>query len=110
MPSDAAEREELGKLVRDVWIHWAKEQPDPKPSWLLPWEAMAEDDREVDRRIGEMLYWAGYELAKAEAQRADAVVAKAVAYHEVEGSIKPRHLGHERVLLETVAVYLEARR
>jgi len=48
-------REELGKLVRAVWIGWAKEQPNPKPSWLKPWEELSEPDREVDRRIGETL-------------------------------------------------------
>ena len=25
-------REPLGHLVREVWVAWAKEQPDPKPS------------------------------------------------------------------------------
>ena len=49
-------RSELGKLVREVWIKWAREQPSPKPSWLVPWEQLSENDREVDRRIGETLY------------------------------------------------------
>lgn len=44
------DREALGRLVRDVWIAWAKKQPSPKPSWLVPWEGLAEPDREVDRR------------------------------------------------------------
>jgi hypothetical protein len=48
-------RESLGRLVREVWIEWAKEQPNPKPSWLLPWDELSEPDREVDRRIGEHL-------------------------------------------------------
>ena len=42
----------LGRAVRDEWIKWAKEQPNPKPSWLLPWEELTEPEREVDRRIG----------------------------------------------------------
>lgn len=46
-------REAGGRLVREVWIEWAREQPDPKPSWLVPWEALSESDREVDRRIAE---------------------------------------------------------
>lgn len=46
-------RESLGRLVRELWIEWAKEQPAPKPSWLVPWEGLSEPDREVDRRIGE---------------------------------------------------------
>lgn len=48
-------RERLGRLVRDVWIAWAQEQPSPKPSWLVSWEDLTEPDREVDRRIGERL-------------------------------------------------------
>lgn len=32
---------------------WAREQPNPKPSWLVPWEELSEPEREVDRRIGE---------------------------------------------------------
>jgi hypothetical protein len=53
--SAAIDREALGRLVRDEWIAWAKEQPNPKRSWLLPWEELPEPDREVDRRIGERL-------------------------------------------------------
>jgi len=48
-------REALGRIVRWVWIAWAKEQPNPKPSWLVPWEGLSEPDKEVDRRIGERL-------------------------------------------------------
>jgi hypothetical protein len=48
----------LGHLVRDVWVRWAREQPDPKPSWLVPWEGLGETDKEVDRRIG--VYLADY--------------------------------------------------
>lgn len=53
------DRESLGRLVRKVWIGWASEQPNPKPSWLVPWEDLSEPDREVDRRIGETLARAG---------------------------------------------------
>jgi hypothetical protein len=52
-------REELGRAVREEWIAWAKEQPAPKTSWLVPWEDLPEADREVDRRIGERLYSRG---------------------------------------------------
>ena len=51
--SPPVDREALGRLVREVWIEWAYEQAAPKPSWLVPWDDMAECDREVDRRIGE---------------------------------------------------------
>ena len=54
-----AERETLGELVRDVWVEWATEQTDPKPSWLVPWAGLSEPDREVDRRIGEACYLRG---------------------------------------------------
>lgn len=44
--------EVLGRLVRGVWVRWAKEQPDPKPSWLAGWDSLGEGQREVDIRIG----------------------------------------------------------
>jgi hypothetical protein len=53
--------EDLGRLVRDVWIEWAQEQPTPKPSWLVCWENLAPQDKEVDMRIGKALYDAGFE-------------------------------------------------
>lgn len=49
------EREVLGKLVRLEWMDWAREHPQPKPSWLTPWEELTEPEREVDRRIGERI-------------------------------------------------------
>lgn len=48
-------RDVLGELVRDVWVAWAREQPNPKPSWLVPWDELDEASKEVDRRIGEAL-------------------------------------------------------
>ncbi len=47
------DRESGGKLVRETWIAWSKEQPNPKPSWLVSWEELSEPDKEVDRRIWE---------------------------------------------------------
>lgn len=52
-------RERLGRIVREVWVEWAREQPSPKASWLVPWEGLNEPDREVDRRIGERLFAEG---------------------------------------------------
>lgn len=46
-------RDQLGRFVRDAWISWAKEQPNPKPSWLVPYDDLAEADKEADRIIGE---------------------------------------------------------
>jgi hypothetical protein len=52
---DIRDREKLGRAVRAVWMAWAREQPNPKPSWLVPWEELSEPDKEVDRRIGEAI-------------------------------------------------------
>ncbi len=56
---NADERDALGRQVREIWIAWAKEQPAPKASWMVPWEDLGEPVREVDRRIGERLHAAG---------------------------------------------------
>lgn len=48
-------RDQLGELVRLAWIEWAIEQPDPKSSWLVPYQDLPEADKEVDRRIGEFV-------------------------------------------------------
>ena len=59
-PGDPAEpREAVGALVRQIWVEWAREQPDPKPSWLLSWEQLDAGQREVDMRIGTALFTAG---------------------------------------------------
>lgn len=55
-PAQGVDRERLGQEVRAEWVAWAKEQPNPKPSWLVPWEGLSEPDKEADRRIGERLY------------------------------------------------------
>ena len=44
-------REPLGRIVRETWVAWAKEQSSPKPSWLLGWEDLDDGQREVDMRI-----------------------------------------------------------
>jgi hypothetical protein len=46
-------REFYGRLVRECWIARARQHPNPKPSWLVPWEELDEWDRETDRCIGE---------------------------------------------------------
>jgi hypothetical protein len=60
----APDRETLGREVRAAWVAWAHEQPFPKGSWLLPWESLAEPDREVDRRIGERLFNMGHRAGR----------------------------------------------
>lgn len=56
---DTDSRELLGRLVRDVFADWAREQPDPKPSWLIGWDDLEDGQREVDMRIGTALAAAG---------------------------------------------------
>jgi transcriptional regulator with XRE-family HTH domain len=45
-------REELGQVVRAAWVTWARTQPNPKPSWVAPWDELSETDKEADRCIG----------------------------------------------------------
>lgn len=52
MTGEAGGREALGRIVRQTWVAWAGEQPDPKPSWLLGWDDLDAGQREVDMRIG----------------------------------------------------------
>lgn len=42
----------LGRLVRETWVEWAREQPAPKPSWLTGWDDLDAGQREADSRIG----------------------------------------------------------
>ena len=48
-----SERERAGRLVRETWVAWAREQPFPKESWLTGWDELGKGQREVDIRIGE---------------------------------------------------------
>jgi len=47
------DREQLGRLVRETFVRQASRRPDAKPSHLVPWERMPEEERETDRLIGE---------------------------------------------------------
>lgn len=47
------DRDQLGRFVREAWVRWAEAQPNPKPTWLEPYDALPEPDREADRQIGE---------------------------------------------------------
>lgn len=49
-----------GRRVREVWVEWAKAQPDPNPSWLIPYDDLPEDEKDVDRQIGSALYGDGF--------------------------------------------------
>jgi hypothetical protein len=60
----------LGMMVRNVWVDWATDQPNPKPHWLVPWDKLSEPDREVDRLIGRALFDYGVGIAiRADIQR-----------------------------------------
>jgi hypothetical protein len=50
-----ADRDRLGRVVRDTWVKWAAQQPDvaEHPAWLVGWDDLPGRDREVDRLIGE---------------------------------------------------------
>lgn len=54
-PLDDAAREQLGRLVRKVWVDYCYEIGDDKFSHLASWEELSESDREVDRRIAEAI-------------------------------------------------------
>ena len=47
------DRDQLGRFVREAWVRWAQTQPNPKPSWLVPYDELSEPDKEADRQIGE---------------------------------------------------------
>jgi NTP pyrophosphatase (non-canonical NTP hydrolase) len=50
------DRDYGGRLVREAWVRWAKTQPSPKASWLVPYEELSEPDKEADRQIAEALW------------------------------------------------------
>jgi hypothetical protein len=54
------DRDSKGRRVREMWVQWARQQPNPKPSWLVPYDELSEPDKEADRVIGEELYQWGY--------------------------------------------------
>ncbi len=55
VPSPDLSRDDLGRIVREAWCGWAKNQPQSrmKDSWLVPFDELNESDKEVDRLIGE---------------------------------------------------------
>ena len=46
---------DLGRVVRNAWIEWAKEQPNPKASWLVSYDELNQPDKDADIRIGRAL-------------------------------------------------------
>jgi hypothetical protein len=49
------DREELGKLVRIIWVNHCFSIGDTKPSHIALWNELSEEEKEVDRQIGESL-------------------------------------------------------
>lgn len=47
--------DDAGQVIRTAWMEWARTQPSPKPSWLVPWDQLSEADRDADRHIAEVL-------------------------------------------------------
>lgn len=91
---DPAEpREAVGAFVRQVWVEWAREQPNPKPSWLTPWEELDAGQREVDMRIGAALFEAGKKAAMSVVVDSDLrdVIMDALNTHEWVGGDHSNH-------------------
>ena len=44
--------EELGRIVRKVWIKWCVEQGITEPHKVCPYDEMPEEVKDVDNRIG----------------------------------------------------------
>ncbi len=49
------DRETGGRMVREAWVRWAQTQPNPKPSWLVPYDELNEADKEADHQIAEAI-------------------------------------------------------
>lgn len=61
--------ERVAEQIRVAWCEWARTQPNPKPSWLVPWAELDEQSRDADRHL------ARYALALAERAADEAVSA-----------------------------------
>jgi hypothetical protein len=73
------DRERIGRVVREIWIDWAREQPSPKPTWLLPWEDLTDTYREAGCRIGEQLFSMGLMAGRAVGEEEVEALRKRVA-------------------------------
>lgn len=83
-PGPAPDPDELGRIVREEWVAWAKRQPNNFQHWLAAWEDYPEASRDLARRTGERLFAVGAAWASApgllreELEELLEVVAKAV--------------------------------
>jgi hypothetical protein len=48
-------------VVRQQRTGWARRQPHPKASWLVPFDQLSPADQEADMAIGEELFCRGWE-------------------------------------------------
>jgi hypothetical protein len=51
-PQEPSDPDHWGRIVREAWVSWARTQPSPKASWLVPYDQLSESDKEADRQIG----------------------------------------------------------
>jgi hypothetical protein len=65
-------RVQRGRLVRETWVTWAKRQRRPKASWLIGWDDLDADQREVDMLIGDAVAAAERERCASLAESAGA--------------------------------------
>jgi hypothetical protein len=97
-------REPLGRLVRDTWITWASEQPDPKPSWLALWDELDDGQREVDMRIGAAVAETVVGNLMANLDPAEAVEAAVQQVQTMRGWHLARYDSYTRRVIITAAV------
>jgi hypothetical protein len=57
------DREQLGRAVRDVWLEHQRAKDQPKPQNLLSWEELDEGAKEIEMKMGERLFIAGWQAA-----------------------------------------------
>jgi len=79
-------RDDLGRFVREAWVRWAETQPNPKPSWLIPYTELSEVDKEADRQIGEAV--ARWTLIGDAANAADPICALLAERDEARAEIE----------------------
>ncbi len=67
--------EELGKLVREVWLKFCLETKlPPSHAHSAPWEELSQWEKEVDRRIGEAVAMRIIGLYETEVQKASGLL------------------------------------
>lgn len=54
-----ADRDRLGRLVRETWVRAAVGYNGGDSRRHLPWDELTEEEKEVGRQIGERLYLLG---------------------------------------------------